>query len=344
MGSNEFTPGGRPTKAAINRAIRSHMDHQATLVGYRQLRALSLSPEAIENRVQSGELFERTKWPDDRSAEQTDPDRRRRRRLGSVFSGSEAPLTLDGLYWRAVLSAPAPAWIDGAPACALLDLERLRGSTIQVVHLGGGWKPPLGVTARRTTVISPRDHTEVRGIPCLAAARAIVSGANDAKVDDDRLDAWLLRAIELRVYDERALRRVIAEREMIRGARRSDAALDRLDDLSTEFRSVFEQKVTRLVQTSSLIEVPVLNALLDGFRPDLGWRLSRAIVECDGRDYHRSMAQIIADEQRETILRARGYVFLRLRWADVQYEPERTLRRIEQFVLANMVPPMPVAA
>ncbi len=44
------------------------------------------------------------------------------------------------------------------------------------------------------------------------------------------------------------------------------------------------------------------------------------------------MAQIIADGEREEFLAAMGFVTLRLRWAQVTYEPERTLSRIEEHV------------
>ncbi len=215
---------------------------------------------------------------------------------------------------------------------------------MHVVHFGGGWTPPYGVTAVRTTRLPEQDQTTVRGIPCTAFARSVIDGASSKKVSDERIDAWLERAIEIRLYDERHLRQVIRDRDMVRGAARLDAALDRIDELTGEFRSFFEQKTTRLVQTSSVIPAPVVNVLVDGFRPDLGFLGTRAIIECDGRDYHRSLAQIVADERREAILRARGFRILRLRWADVQYRPAETLAVIERFVLANRAAPVPQAA
>lgn len=348
MDPNTSTPSGRPTKAAINAAIRTHMDVQETLVGYRQLRALGLDPEAIDRKIDANELFLRTRWrpvETETTDEHGNTTRRRRPRTqaGGAYSASEAPLSLDGLYWSAILAAPPGCWITGAAGCALLDLERFRGGPIQVVHLGGGWNPPAGVTSIRTKHLPDGDRTSVRGIPCAAPARAVFDGASDKRVSDDRIDGWLGRAIELRIYDEVAMRRTISDRRKLRGATRLDAALGRLDELSEEFRSLFEQKVTRLVQSSRLIPAPVVNILLDGFRPDLHFLRTRVIIECDGRDYHRSMAQIVADEKREKILRQRGFVFLRLRWADVQYRPEATLARIEQFVLANLQPAEPLA-
>lgn len=325
------------------------MDRQETLIGYRQLRDIGLSTEAISRRTDANELVLRTRLrptPDPDAGEHAEgqPRRRPRKQAGGAYSSSEAPLSLDGLRWAALLAAPPSSWITGAAACALLDLERQRGASIQVVHLGGDWNAPFGVESSRTTFMPDTDHLLVRGIPCAAPARAIFDGATSKKVSDDRIDGWLLRAIELRLYDEVAMRRSVADRPRLRGSGRLDAALDRLDELSEEFRSLFEQKVTRLVQSSTVIPPPVLNILLEGFRPDLHFLRTRAIIECDGRDYHRSMAQIVADEKREKFLRQRGFVFLRLRWADVQYRPQATLAEIERFVLANLEAPRPLAA
>lgn len=325
------------------------MDRQQGLVGHRQLRAEGLDAKGIARRVGNGELVSRTKWaatPSRSSASAIATARhgpRPRKQAGGAYSANDAPLTLDGRRWAAILAAPAGSWVGGASGCALLDLERHLGP-MHVVHLGSTWVPPIGVKATRTTKVHPDDLISVRGIPTSSVARSVIDGANDAAVSDERLDGWLDRAIELRIYDELAMRRVIQEREMLRGAKRLDSAIDRLDDLSGEFRSRFEQKVTRLVQTSTVIPPPVVNVLVDGFRPDLRFIGTHAIVECDGRDYHRSMAQIVADERREEILRARGFAFLRLRWGQVQYEPERTLARIERFVLAHLGSPELVAA
>ena len=128
---------------------------------------------------------------------------------------------------------------------------------------------------------------------------------------------------------------------MLDGYRQLTNAVAALDATSGTFRSIFERRTMRLVERSTLIPAPVVNVLLEGFLPDLRFVGTRAIIECDGRDYHRSPAQIIADDERQRILEARGFRFLRLRWEDVVYREERTLRRIEQFVLANLTPPVP---
>lgn len=210
-----------------------------------------------------------------------------------------------------------------------------------VTYPGSGWRAPKGIRAVGTGHLPTSDHAVVAGLPGVTPSRAILDAA--AFVDADVLDDLLDRAETLRIYDERALRRMMDERRKWPGNGPLDAAMGRLDGLTGEFLSGFERKVTRLVQGSSQIPPVVVNVLVDGFRPDIRAVGTRAIIECDGRDYHRSMAQRVADEQREKILIARGFCILRLRWHHVQYEPERTLDRIERFVLANSMPPDPSA-
>ena len=46
---------------------------------------------------------------------------------------------------------------------------------------------------------------------------------------------------------------------------------------------------------------------------------------------------------KQRALEALGYVILRVTWHQVVYEPDRTLKRIEAFLLANREPPVPRA-
>ncbi len=336
---------GRISKAAINRAIDALMQRQSGLIGYRQLRQIGLSPKSIASRAGSGDLVLRAeprrggpagyRRPNAANA----PQRRSRISSNAVFSRDSSRLDLDGLRWRALLAAPPSARLAEVSSCALLDLCGPTGTTVHIVHAETAWRPPRGVIAHQTASLPARDRDARRGMPCTAASRSIFDAAR--RVDADFIDDLLDRAVERRVYNELGLKRLIDEFDTTSAAAKLDAAIGRLDDKSGEFRSRFERKVTRLVQTSTLIPEPVVNVLVHGYRPDLRFIGTRAIVECDGRDYHRSLAQILADERREEILYQLGFVILRLRWRHVQYERDETLRRIEQFVLANLAPPVP---
>lgn len=328
-------PEPRRRRADVNREINEHLARQAGTVGYRQLLDAGLTSRTVASRVRTGEFVRRSnKQRLDRSGRVVPGDHL----VSGAYASHDGPLTLAGRRWAALHAAPPGSRISHLSACALHDLVRARG-WIHVVHPGYGWVPPYGVVAHRTDAISARDCAEIETFPCTSVARSLLDAAADASAED--LDDLLDRAVEIQLYDQLDMQRVLAERPTVRGVDPLTEAIGRLDDKSGEFRSKFERRTTRLVQRSLVLPSPAVNVLADGYRPDLHFPGTRAIVECDGRDYHRSLAQILADEAREEVLRARGFEFLRLRWHHVVYEEDRTLDRIERFVLANLEPPVP---
>lgn len=346
MTAKRTTPTGRPTKAWIESEIQRLMTQQAGLVAYRQLRALGLSARSITERAARGELVQRTEHPPrPGKGKRSSRDRGRpatKHITTGVFSAHGAALSLESQQWKAMLSGPAGSRLAGLSSCVLLDLEQQRGTLMYVVHPGCDWDPPKGIDARRTTHLPDADLAETNGLLHFTASRSVMDAAR--VVDDERLDDLIDRTVELRTYDEADMRRVIASRRMLPEASRLEAALNRLDSRSGEYRSRLERKTMRLIETSSRIPKGfVVNVVADGYghRPDLHLPGTRIIIECDGKKGHTTSAERIADDEREEILRALGYRFLRLTWHQVVYEPERTLERIEAFVLANCVPPVP---
>lgn len=337
---DDFTPTGRPTRRSIEARINTLMRGQAELIGYQQLRDIGLAPRSIGRRVDAHQLHLRTDRAE-RSGQTSRPSQRSLLPANGVFSKHPGPLTIEQLRWRAVLAAPRGGRLGAISCCVLHDLVEQHGTRMWVSYPGAGWRAPSGIKAIGTEHLPDSDLAVVQGVPGVTVSRAIHDAA--AFVTPELLDQLLDRAETLGIYNETDLRRVITERTKWPGTGPLEEAIGRLDGLTGEFRSDFERKVTRLVQGSRQIPSPVVNVLAEGYRPDLGWIGTRAIVECDGRDYHRSMAQRRADARREEILIARGFCFLRLRWHHVQYEPERTLDRIERFVLANSMPPDPSA-
>lgn len=323
---------------------------QGGRVGHRQLRERGVSRAAIARRRANGRLIDVTDgpgsaakpWTSNDSAQglsvdslQVDPGSER----GRVYATTRAPTTRAGVLWTALLSAPADSWVGHLSGCAGAGTWKSTGP-VHVVHKGGSWNPPRGVIAHRSAALAEEDVYLVGGVPHTRFARSLVDAARD--VDDDTIDEILDEAVKVQAYDELDLRRVLAARRNIPGADKVAQAMGRLDCASGQFRSDFERRTTRLMQRSSLIPRPVVNVLVDGFRPDIRPLGTRGIIECDGRDYHRSLAQIRRDEEREAILRQRGFVFHYLRWHHVKYEEDSTLARIERFVLANLAPPVPL--
>lgn len=243
-----------------------------------------------------------------------------------------------GRTWSAVLSAPGDAFVDHVSSLQLRGLER-PSSPIHIVTVGGGWEAPAGTIAHRTRSLPAADRSVVDHVPCTSVARALISAAPD--IEMSRLHDLLDTAVRMKVYDGEQMVRVLESRQTVRGYRPLTQAVAALDATSGTFRSIFERRTMRLMQRSPRIPPAVVNELLEGFLPDLHLPGTRVIIECDGRDYHRSPAQVIADDRRQRILEALGYRFLRLRWGDVVYDEDRTLARIERFVRDNSQPPIP---
>lgn len=338
-------PNPRPSaQRQTDALIEQFMSSQAGRVGHRQLRDAGVSAKAIRSRRRSGRLIDVTDGPRPGSKPEVKRETNQRRTT-RVYAATAAPTTVDATWWTSWLASPPPSAISRLTACSVLGARR-HGGPIHVVHLGGTWQAPRGVRAHRTSSLPEEDLISVDGLPCTRLGRSLVDAAGDTGRDslsEATLDEIVDTSIKLQIYDEKDMRRAIAAGPSEPGAIRLDAALNRLDVRTGEFRSEFERRLTRLVQTSKLIPAPVVNVLVHGYRPDLWWLRTRAIVECDGRDYHRSMAEIIRDGEREAILRQRGFVLLAIRWHQLKYEEAATLERIERFVLANLEAPQPLS-
>lgn len=262
-----------------------------------------------------------------------------RRLPGRILTTSRSPLELDARRWSGLLSGGPNARLTGASVLALAGIRERAEDDVRVVVPGAAARKCAGVRRYRTNHLPPEDLKLWGDLPGTSVARALVDAAADATVDElsDDLD----RAVMLGLYDATAVLAARQARPRLVGLTKLDTAIATLDETSGQFRSVFERRTTRLVQRSTVLPPVVVNVIAHGYRPDIHPVGTAAIIECDGRDYHRSPAQILADDAREERLWQLGYFILRLRWAQVVYEPERTLARIERFVLEHAAPPVP---
>lgn len=340
MENSDPDPVPRPRRADVNRAIAQRMALQEGLISYSQLIGVGATPATVRSRVSSGLLTPRSQPPRRLSGPRERPTRAKRAPSSArqVYSAHAGPLSLNARRWAALLAAPEPSWLTHVTVFALLGVERPNREPIHVVHRGDGWRAPQGVIAHRTTSLPSRDLSKTNGLRHIAFARALLDAAAD--ISEHRLDDVIDTSVRMEIYRADDVVRVLNDRPTLPETRRLAEAVGRLDATSGTFRSNFERRTKRLIERSTAIPIPAVNVLVEGFESDLWFPGTRAIIECDGRDYHRSPAQIAKDEEREAILRARGFVFLRLRWHHVVYEEERTLTRIERFVLANLDPPM----
>ncbi|WP_136610791.1 type IV toxin-antitoxin system AbiEi family antitoxin domain-containing protein [Sinomonas albida] len=118
----------------------------------------------------------------------------------------------------------------------------------------------------------------------------------------------------------------------MRGRRRALSVLDALEPLT---ESVGETRTRLLLQRLGFerpvaqLEIPTPAGL---YRADLAWPTIMVIIEFDGEgkytDYGPTPEALIAERRRETLLMEQGWVFVRLRWSDLD-RPLEVQRRIE---------------
>ncbi|MBO9531565.1 MAG: hypothetical protein J7513_01135 [Solirubrobacteraceae bacterium] len=309
----------RTTNSGLPQNVVKLLAKQRDVVAYRQLREHKLTPRAIDHRVMGGVL---------------------RPLPGRVLTTRRGKLGRDAQRWAALLSGPPSGRLTARSALALDGIaEHDESGDIYVLVEGGTPRRTAGVVFRRTKRIDPSDKRIVNDTPSVSTARALCDAAAHESVE--QLAEYVDRAVMLGKFDGGRLELLLRRHRNLRGRHKLLAALATLDENSGRFRSIFERRVLRLVEEAGDMPGLVVNVLLAGYRPDLHRPGTAAIIECDGRDYHRSPAQIVADDERETRLRALGYQFLRLRWADLVYAPEATVARIRAFLAANAGPPVP---
>ena len=81
--------------------------------------------------------------------------------------------------------------------------------------------------------------------------------------------------------------------------------------------------------------IPVPNQRIGRYRPDMLWREARLIVELDGKDAHRTPAQLIADADRQAYLERRGYTVIRFSWEEVQFQAASVAARVREHLAAR---------
>ena len=319
---------GRQTTTKRSRGARQsdlpegsqrHLTAQGSVIAWRQLRGDGLTPKMIEARRDAGVL---------------------RALPGRVLTTIHGRIPRESQRWAAVLAAGPTARLAGKTALALHGvMERDAAGPTYVLVEGGTPRKTAGVIARRTKEFDADDLCLHANFPTTTVARALRDAAEFCSSDE--LAGFIDRAVMLGRYDDQRLNTLLASPGRYAGHDTLVAAMASMDEATGRFRSEFERRTKELVRTSTVLPAPLVNVLVDGYRPDFHFPGTAAIVECDGRDYHRSTLQVIADGEREEFLIKRGWAILRLRWADVVYEPAATLARIEAFVLEHRLPPTP---
>lgn len=147
------------------------------------------------------------------------------------------------------------------------------------------------------------------------------------------------------VIGDSALHRGLVTREALQAAvevgsqRGRRRALGVLADLEPNTESPGESRTRALLRRLGY-ECPVAQFRImtaEGlYRADFAWVELKIIIEFDGegkyRDYQPTADVLLAERRRETLLMEEGWIFIRLRWSDLDH-PEEVQRRIASAML-----------
>jgi hypothetical protein len=161
------------------------------------------------------------------------------------------------------------------------------------------------------------EGTHSRRLPVTTVPRTLLDAAARSSMDEVR-----------RMLAQADYHRLLVVDDVIavcgsgrRGSSRLRAGLHRHEPRIAMTRSELERRFLKECEAAE-IELPEVNAVVEGWTVDMLWRSERVIVELDGRDNHSSPGQIERDRRKELQLRAAGYVVVRYTWAQVALEPK----------------------
>jgi hypothetical protein len=274
---------------------------QHGLVALEQVRLLGLSDSAVRKRVASGRLH---------------------RIHRGVYAVGRPGLAAPGRWLAAVMACGPGAALSHRSAAALLGLMRGDPRAPDVTTRNRSGRTLDGVTAHCDPRLSPDDLTAVAGIPCTTVPRTLLDLA--ASVDRQTLERAVEQAEVLRLFDGRALARVLADANGRHGGSRLRAVLAAAGD-PTMTRSELERRFLALCRGAGL-PYPGVNRWISldggGVEGDFVWAAERLVVETDGHGSHGTRRAFERDRRRDQRLVRAGWRVVRFTWRQVVEEPD----------------------
>lgn len=270
-------------------------------VARRQLAAAGISPSQIRTWERLGRLH--------------------RRRPG-VFAWGRPDFGTEGEL--------AVALLLGGPGAALASISalwwmRLLNRRPGCIHVASPRRcaSRRGVQVTHMPSLTRRLH---RGLPVVPLPEALLAATEHLSRDSLRL--VLARAEFERLLDRRELEAVLGSGR--RGTVALRAAVDSHLPQLARCANGFERDFVLLCERHGL-QLPEPNVRIGRYRPDMLWREAGLVVELDGRDAHRTAAQLASDRHRQAELERRGFTVVRFSWADLNEGAARVvadLRRL----------------
>jgi predicted transcriptional regulator of viral defense system len=282
-------------------ALGELAERQYGVVSREQLRALGFSDTAIRDRIRSGRL--------------------RMHRGVYALVGFRA-LRAEARMLAAVLACGPGAALSHGSAAALWELRPTGRQRIDVTAGGRGGAADAAIELHRVRKLVPADVTMHRGIPVTTVPRTLVDIAG--VVGASALERALAQAEILGLYDQTAMREILARSNGRRGATKLRAALH-VPPACT--RSELERRFLRLCDEHGLPR-PLVNVDVCGHEVDFCWPDARLVVETDGHAYHHTRHAFELDRRRDADLLVAGYRVLRITYHRLLTDPEGVVRTI----------------
>lgn len=238
--------------------------------------------------------------------------------LPGVYAWGRADLSEKGLLAARLLYAGPGSALTGVTALWWLGLLGRQPQRTDIAAPGRTSSRP-GLRITHPAVV---ERSDFRGLPVVPLPSALLSAARELGRDTLRL--VLARAEFQHLLDLREVHAAIAGR---RGAAAVRAALDDHLPQLARCESALEREFVLLCERFGLT-LPEPNARIGRYRPDMLWQEARLIVELDGRAAHGTAAQRASDRRRQEHLESLGFLVIRLSWADVVNDGERTADRL----------------
>jgi hypothetical protein len=216
----------------------------------------------------------------------------------------------------AAVLASSPSVASHLSAGWLWGLVRFRPETQHVTT-------PSARRAKRSFVVHQADLPEAdrvicERIPVTSVARTVLDLAVDRSARDIRRQ--IQRGDDLKVFDLREMRALLARSNGHHGQAKVEAALDgfRPDHVFT--RSGLERRFLEVVRGAGLPE-PAMNLFVEGFEIDAYWAGHRFGVELDVYETHGSRLSFEEDRERDDALLLAGIETTRVTGPRLDREP-----------------------
>jgi hypothetical protein len=189
-------------------------------------------------------------------------------------------------------------------------------------------RPPSAAVVFHSANLPPEHLTRLYELPVTTAARTVIDLARTMPFTDAVAVAdSALRAEQASKPELRQILDSCASWPGVRNARRVAAFADERagSALESAARVVFDEFGLDPPELQVTIHLPGCAFLVDFF-----WRVPRVIVEADGLAKYTDNQDLIAQFQRDRLLRDAGYKVVHFTWRELFKTPELVITRIRQ--------------